>query len=790
MVEAAAIMINGVGGNGKGQYQISASNLGHQKDYINELEKDHTTINPETGETYINDAQYVEGLRQAKAGIIEELNALKELDDTMMNYYGDTIAMAQEELAKYTDQMEHHTSVLEHYQTILELTGRQNDYEALGVVLEGQAKTAENRMKVAKSEMDMYKQQAADRLAEYEAALASGDSAAAELYLKQYEAALEAANEAEDTYLSSAEEWAESLRAVLENAMKGLAQDLENALTGGTSFAQITTQMERAASLQEEYLTTTNQIYETNKLMRTAQQEIDKSTNSVAKRKLKQFIDETEQMQNQSKLSKYELDIQQAKYDLLLAEIALEEAQNAKSTVRLQRDSEGNFGYVYTADQSAVDQAEQDMLDKQNALYNIGLEGANDYAQKYQQTLNEMYDAITELQQQKLEGMFESEEEYQKAVEETKKYFYEKLEQYSNLYSVALTTDSAVIEDAWSTDFSKMVYSTNDWKTYVDSYITQVQSKMSAYEAQMKVVAEQTVGTSLGTLKTKTQELTQANTDLQKKITDPTNGVIKGLKDELTAVSNLTGKYATMRAEINKLITEYEKLLNKLDEKVETTTNNPSEHNNNNCVLNDLRANTTNHNTNNTNGNKEHKASQIASDAAEIVRGVHNGSIPQTSGGWVPSARSKGYSEDAITVARKAFNDSKSGGGYAYCYEEALKLVSKYDTGGYTGDWDGSYGKLAMLHKKELILNEGDTENFLASMELLDRIISVIDLHSMNSQLGGMLSSPSLGNMGSGDILEQQVHIEASFPGVQDRNEIEEAFNTLINRASQYANRK
>jgi hypothetical protein len=43
---------------------------------------------------------------------------------------------------------------------------------------------------------------------------------------------------------------------------------------------------------------------------------------------------------------------------LLLAEIALEEAQNAKSTVRLQRDSEGNFGYVYTADQKAIDEAE------------------------------------------------------------------------------------------------------------------------------------------------------------------------------------------------------------------------------------------------------------------------------------------------------------------------------------------------------------------------------------------------------------------------------------------------
>jgi hypothetical protein len=57
-------------------------------------------------------------------------------------------------------------------------------------------------------------------------------------------------------------------------------------------------------------------------------------------------------------LSQYELDIQKAKYDLLLAEIALEEAQDAKSTVRLQRDSEGNFGYVYTADQNKLAEAQ------------------------------------------------------------------------------------------------------------------------------------------------------------------------------------------------------------------------------------------------------------------------------------------------------------------------------------------------------------------------------------------------------------------------------------------------
>jgi hypothetical protein len=45
--------------------------------------------------------------------------------------------------------------------------------------------------------------------------------------------------------------------------------------------------LSRAKSLQEEYLTTTNKIYETNKLMNTAQMEIDKTTNTIAKNRLK-----------------------------------------------------------------------------------------------------------------------------------------------------------------------------------------------------------------------------------------------------------------------------------------------------------------------------------------------------------------------------------------------------------------------------------------------------------------------------------------------------------------------
>jgi hypothetical protein len=149
-------------------------------------------------------------------------------------------------------------------------------------------------------------------------------------------------------------DWAEDRKAVLENAMEEAAASFEQSLTGGTTFEYLNTSLDRAVSTQEDYLTTTNKIYETTKLMRTAQQAIDATTNATTKQKLKNFVNETKSLQDQTNLSKYELEIQQAKYDLLLAEIALQDAQNAKSVVRLKRDSEGNFGYVYTADDNQI----------------------------------------------------------------------------------------------------------------------------------------------------------------------------------------------------------------------------------------------------------------------------------------------------------------------------------------------------------------------------------------------------------------------------------------------------
>ena len=728
-------------------------------------------------------SQYKQGLADMMGMTIENLENLQDLKESMQDFYGDVMEKALEEIAIYTDSMENLNSVLDHYSNILELVGKQDDYASKNKVLSSKAKNLRNEIDVQKR---LYEESAAD--AAYwaqkmnEAEVGSNEY---ETYKKNWQAAEAAAQESQDAMLSKTQEWAEAMKAIIENELADFADQLEKSLTGGVSFDELMTSMERRSSLQEEYLTTTNKIYETNKLMRTAQQEIDKTSNTAAKRRMAQFISETQQLQNKNKLSQYELDIQQAKYDLLLAEIALEEAQDAKSVVRLQRDAEGNFGYVYTADQNAVADAEQQLADAQNSLYNIGLEGANNYQQKYAETLQESQEAITELTQMWMNGEISSEEEFNRRKQEIVEYYGEKLEQYSDLHSIALTTDSRVVKDAWSSHFTSMTASVDVWKQNVDTYFSQAGESMKDWADVCGQVLEDSglddMDKTLGDIDQKSKDL--KNTLIGE---DGKSGVVAAMMAEVDAAGQLSEEYIAIQDAIDGVIAEYEELLKILNEDYQSPTGPGDE-------------------DGKQNGEEEEEEEEETPDDSTPPPAAAQLSVGSTV--KVKTSASKWVSGEGIwgPVKGNNFKVMQISGekvligdpcGPNYSASGVTGWIKKtdlegFDTGGYTGDWSGAYGKLALLHKKELILKEGDTANFLAGMDLLNKIISVIDLQSVNNSLGGLLSSPSLGHVGDeGGILEQQVHIEASFPGVSDHSEIEEAFNNLVNQAAQYANRK
>ena len=768
------------------QLTINTKSLGEYSAHLAEVEAKYAAGD-------ISQEAYIEALDEINDGIYDNLNAIQDLDQQMMEYYGETLAQAGEEIDKFTTQLEKQTTILEHYKTLVDLMGKSTDYDKVGIILEGQASTTKNEMIAAREEYEMLAKEKDEMYLKWQTAATEEQ---AELYKKQYEAALEASDEAQEQYLSKAEAYGEALNAILENSLNKFGQDLENALTGGTSFDQMTARMERAASLQEEYLTTTNKIYETNKLMNKAQQEIDKSTNTVAKQRLKQFINETDQLQKKNRLSSYELEIQQAKYDLLLAEIALEDAQDAKSQVRLQRDAEGNFGYVYTADQDKISEAQQNLADAQNNLYNIALEGANGYAEKYYQTLNELYNTLDEINRQYHEGAFESEQEYQNAILEAKEYYYALLEDYSDLYTIAISTDARALEDSWSREFNSMIYNTDNWKTQVEEYVQNVQGAFEEWDEAMDVLASEAgIGGDLSSLSDAVDKIDQESQQLLSTLTD-SGGVLDTIQTEIDAVSSLTDAYALQRTQIQSLTQEYEQLAEAIlaKKRAEAMKEEPT-----NVAPSATPETNSGKDSEKGSGDNSNKGSggDGKISIGEQVKLKNTGTTYYYDSYGTSPKGSRGKAGDVVTVenivnggkgtAKQPYGVAVKSSGSAYGWLKIDDLTG-FDSGGYTGNW-GPYGKLAMLHEKELILDEQDTENFLHSMELLNNIIQLIDLQSMNSAIGGVLSSPGLGNIDQGN-LEQMVTIEANFPNVSSKVEIEEAFATLVNRASQYANRK
>ena len=129
------------------------------------------------------------------------------------------------------------------------------------------------------------------------------------------------------------------------------------------------------------------------------------------------------------------------------------------------------------------------------------------------------------------------------------------------------------------------------------------------------------------------------------------------------------------------------------------------------------------------------------------------------------------------------------GTGTAFNYDNNVGWVrlddlAAYRRGGYTGKW-GPTGKLGILHEEELILNANDTKNILSAVNIV---------RDMNNLLEGITTGISFPNRLSqlyqsngNNSVDQTVHITAEFPAVNNRIEIESAFENLINKANQFA---
>ena len=715
-----------------------------------------------------NYSGYLNELRELQNQGYNIIDQLLELDEKNRTYYSEVIEKATEEMAKLTDEIAHNSSVLEHMQNVLSLLGKSMDYKAIGTMLRGQRDIAKSQMDVSTAQYQSAKT-AFDRVeAEYKANVGNWSEDQIRYFEQSMlEPARQRLREAYEKMYEDTEAFLEKVRAVFDNTLKQIMKESEDAFTNNLGWDYVNNSMTLANSIQDEYLTKTNQIYETNALMRKLAQDIDKVDSAAAKTKLKNFKDEILAMQQQEKLTQTGLEIAKARYELLQAEMALEDVKNAKSIVRLQRDNEGNYGYVYTADQDAVAEAEANWAAKQNDLYNLVLGKTNEYNQRIVQATKERDDALTKLAEEYADKDIEHNEEYWKKRNQIEQYYGDLIYSYQQSLNSSLfwlgETAATDTNEAWSQSFSNIVDNCLNYEDIVISTNEKLDKNFQELNDSREEISRE-VKNDLDDIKKKTDDLTTSTSEYAKKIQ---NELLPKLDKEIEKVDASTLAYINKRKEVEKLIDkimELNKLIdNTLDEQAGLYSGDLSKQYAEAIVA----------------GNYD-EAERILAQRNDSNTNIKNDMLRE--GGAI--VKQGGI---ASQLALKGFTKVTQGSYYQdldFILKKALGMAS----GGYTGNWSNNDGKLALLHQKELVLNAEDTKNILSSVAMIREIASTIDLRAAASNLATGLLAPIFQNSAS-NAMNQNVTITAEFPNATNRNEIEAAFDNLINRASQFAGR-
>lgn len=541
--------------------------------------------------------------------------------------------------------------------------------------------------------------------------------------------------------------WVDAVEKVVAVQKKGLLNDIDYAVDRYGDLVD----------LNDLYLSNSKKIYELNKLNRTILQDISKTDNVAAKSKLKDVLEEVNALQNSNaQMSEYELKTLQAKYDLRLAEIALEEAQEAKSQVRLVRDNEGNWGYMYTADAEEVSKAEQDVEDKMQALQDIQEETMRDMGQNILQVQKDYFDAFSDISTDTSLTWETKSARIKELQEDTMK----KLTYYTDQYDKALKQSGMNFKD---TILGTMYPEYENLQKFNDGFA----SSANASFAQIQEQYEATTGYYRDLAKAMgiTDENVLNNLELMKAaIADAMRTAQMNMQ---TAISDSQKNFDATTQNMNDLVKTIKEMGESLQKWVEEMTKLAVVFNSNADYFDLMIKALKNNDMDSAEKYAEYRAMKISLDP---------NSYGQYSWGS-KEAMVKDFQEQGVWIS-----DEKADS----LWNKYNNTTQKYDTGGYTGEW-GQDGKLAVLHQKELVLNASDTANMLDIVNVVRDIVQQIDAQALYSR-GRRFDLPRIETRA--ETLEQNVHIEANFPNATSHQEIEQAFDNLINLASQYANKK
>ena len=781
-------------------------------------------------------------IKSLQGNIVDSAKAIAEWANSIEDIVPDAVDAASERFAAFTDQLEHNTSVLDTIKELYTLQGiTYKTAEGFNRLQKNSQEKLNAQLASAKLQRGWY-EQAAQRLEEAQAKLDSlgGDETDLryDAYKKARDAYLEEFNKAQEAYLSSAQEAMETAQDMYLQQIEKAVYEFGQAVSNGVGLDLLQDKYDHYIEQNERYFDKVNEAYQVSAWYNKLQQDIDNTTNSAHKERLKALQEEINQRREGNKLSQYDLDILNAKYQVLQAQMALEDAQNAKNQIQLVRDSQGNWNYQYTANQDDIANAQQNLLDAENDWYNIAKQQVTDVTGEIVSTWQECQDKIKDI----YSDMTLTDEERSAQAQEIYKYYSEKIKYLEEEKQNAIADmteagnknliDNAIITGDTITDLTGIT--TEELKQLVADSGESIADILMKNSEQLKEIAGNNtdlIDKFNNTYAKDLDDMTQNTTNFEdelRKLLDQAQRDFDNYKDKVQNVASETGTTLdNLAQETNKVSEATDQLRERGDEAKDTLWDMIDAAQNASDgylelaqsiwdTVEALRALASQQAqfaaSSSSKGNSSKGYDPNTDYSGVIMDGIANGWLEYGSKEYkeLTSQRENKIDDMGLTkeyfgtrgdAADNRYKNSTSVGQYKSEEEWKKKMqalgVPGFATGGYTGIFDDA--KLAFLHQKELVLNQSDTENILAAVQAV-RTIGTDLFKSIEKSLDGnaiaamALMGQKLNPVATApiqDSIEQTVHIDkVEFPNVTSRTEIEEAFISLTNDAAQWARRK
>lgn len=607
-------------------------------------------------------------------------------------------------------------------------------------------------------------------------------------------------NEAYEKATEYAEKWGEVLAHESEKALNAMF----------SSYDQAMDMYNQKRDIDTFFMDEEDKVFELNKLQREINKTIEDASDPEMLSRYNELLKEIdEKKQAGVKMTEKDLEILQAQFDLEQARDAYEDARNAKNTMRLARDASGNWSYVYSADNSQTEDQAAAIEEKLHNIRKLNKDAADEYSETWLQLQVDWDNYIKSIDK----ARFEQEEEYRKEVEQRNNWYAEQ----SNLLSGEIIKHNDAIDRSFADTTLGVIINFGDMaqanETYKDNH-NQLREKLRENYQSWIDKANETkdeVGGSMKDLEEVVNEETGKMMDEVEQLDiqiDTLNADAQSALGQLEGyisgwVDTVNREFQTTIDQIDALIDAYLKMLEVMAQQADANAGDPNYEYNAELNSAGLSYNRLREIKKNSSSYEEflekaqndkdlqywawngvQKGEQMSGQGhagADYWKDKYGGDVDKALDSMIDHI----WNEAADKINHKSEETDKS--------QQAINSNNKYRAA--TGGLFEHHAVTEIAENgPEIVLNKQDTENILKAVSMMREAVGrqmgakslALDSQVANASASASDYTPAAQEM----QFDQNVKIEAVFPGVSAAGEIEQALNSIITQAAQYRIKK